>query len=80
MIKLIISTIFFLSSVFCDEQGYRFINDITANDVTDIEMITDFSQGGFNYTSNFSGRIKTEYLIRKEVIEEWKTRNNTKML
>ena len=61
MIRLIISSIFFISSIFCDEQGYRFINDITVTDVTDIEMITDQSQGGFNYTSNFSGRIRTEY-------------------
>ena len=61
MIRLLIFSIFFLSNSLADEQGYRFINDIEKNDVMDIEIITDMSQGGYNYISNFSGRISTEY-------------------
>jgi len=61
MIKLLIFSVFFLSSSFCDEHGVRFINDVTNDDVMDIEFITDFSEGGFNYSSNFSGRISTKY-------------------
>ena len=61
MIRLLIFSIFFLSNSLADEQGYRFINDIEKNDVMDIEIITDMSQGGYNYISYFSGRISTEY-------------------
>ena len=61
MIRLLIFSIFFLSNSLADEQGYRFINDIEKDEVMDIEIITDMSQGGYNYISNFSGRISTEY-------------------
>ena len=61
MIKLFIFS-FFFSSIFCDETRYQFINDITKNEIMDIEVITDMSSGPYNYVSNFSGRIATEYL------------------
>ena len=65
MIKLFIFS-FFFSSIFCDETRYQFINDITKNEIMDIEVITDMSSGPYNYVSNFSGRITTEYIGRDD--------------
>ena len=45
-----------------EAEGYRFINNITEKEIMDMEMITDYSVGPYNYISNFSGRIITEYL------------------
>ena len=45
-----------------EAEGYRFINNITEKEILDMEMITDYSVGPYNYISNFSGRIITEYL------------------
>ena len=61
MIKLFIFS-FFFSSIFCDETSYQFINDVSKNEIMDIEVITDMSSGPYNYVSNFSGRIATEYI------------------
>jgi len=56
---------FFFTSVFCAETGYLFINDFHRDEAMDMEVITDMSSGGFNFVSNFSGRITTKY-IEKE--------------
>ena len=61
MMKLFVFT-FLFSSLFCDETRYQFKTDITKNNIMDIEVITDMSDGHYNYVSNFSGRIATEYI------------------
>ena len=48
------------------EEGYRFINNLTETEIMDMEMITDYSVGPYNYISNFSGRIITESLDTKD--------------
>ena len=45
-----------------EAEGYRFINNITEKEIMDMEMITDYSVGPYNYISNFSGRVITEYV------------------
>lgn len=57
-------------SIFCilngEVEGYRFVNNITEKEIMDMEMITDYSVGPYNYMSNFSGRIITEYIGMKD--------------
>ena len=45
-----------------ETEGYRFISNITDKEIMDMEIITDYSVGPYNYISNFSGRINTEYV------------------
>ena len=65
MSALFIKLLFFFS-ICCmlngEAKGYRFINNITEKEIMDMEMITDYGVGSYNYISNFSGRISTEYL------------------
>ena len=65
MIKVLIFYICYFSVVLGGETGYRFTNDKFVNDIFHIEMITDFNQGNFNYYSNLSGRLVTEFVEKK---------------
>ena len=49
-----------------EAEGYRFINNITDKEIMDMEIITDYSVGPYNYISNFSGRIITESIESKD--------------
>lgn len=61
MIKLLIILLF--SPLLGDDgAGYRFVNEIETKEIMDMEMITDYGVGIYNYMSNFSGRIVTEYM------------------
>lgn len=50
---------FFLSQ---ENVGYQFISNFKNKDVYAIDLINDFSQGGFTYTGTFSGRQTTEFI------------------
>jgi len=58
-------------------KGCRFEDTLSEEELEEFEAIVSQRWQREQFKE---GRIKTEYLIRKEVIEEWKTRNNTKML
>ena len=62
MIKLLIFSIFYISCVWGGEEGYRFVNDIYNKDIIEMNVITESYQGIYSYMSNFSGRIKTEFV------------------
>ena len=50
---------FFLAQ---ENVGYQFISNFKNKDVYAIDLINDFSQGGYTYTGTFSGRQITEFI------------------
>ena len=61
----ILPILFFIvfSLVKSDEvDGYRFISNFQNDEIIEVEIMTEFSQGIYNYMSAFSARIKMEYI------------------
>ena len=66
MIKLLIFLICYISGALGEEKGYRFVNDIYNKDIIEMNVITESYQGIYSYMSNFSGRIKTEFVEKED--------------
>ena len=65
ILPILFFTVF--SLVKSDEvEGYRFISNFQNDDIIDVEIMTEFSQGIYNYMSTFSARIKMEYVKNTE--------------
>ena len=65
IVPILFFTIF--SLVKSDEvEGYRLISNFQNDNITDVEIMTEFSQSIYNYMSTFSARIKMEYVKNTE--------------